>query len=514
MVFLPGKSELLDVQEALENLHINSQWIAQLHGDLDDDQKESALSVADHPKAILATSIAETSITMPQIDHVLDAGFCRTTEEYHDIVDVVDFRAPSSVQDQRDGRAARKKPGCSTRFVPADYGDKITALPLSLESIAFVLALEKHHFAIRADALSLCTIPEGRIDTVRQRTEMLGLSSEQLFTAVSSLPFSLRDAAAYMRAGRYDARWEVAALLIFKNTCHWKAKAQFKLADIISAVTDKKRPSSAFPASKTDQARRQFSDLRLRGPWVKHEHLEEVVATALLACPERLVWRETVDDQACFLGEPLVEFKETGHSVVALLKSSKQGLRCSLSLPYTDWVKQEADIPTMARTAKVLSDSTVLEFRAGCILKLRKLGYDTKMWRCKSGAQEASFAASVIMTPSVDLAIVFPNGNRLSRQEDPHERGWVQPAAQELSTALNLTAKEAVVFVGDGIYSPGVLHIDAYRQLVGHFQRRLGECGVPVVASADGVRLEADGIHWHVLDNIHWKPVVGLWYNL
>ena len=68
--------------------------------------------------------------------------------------------------------------------------------------------------------------------------------------------------------------------------------------------------------------------------------------------------------------------------------------------------------------------------------------------------------------------------------------------------------------MGDGRYSPGVLHREANRRLVRRFQERLRECEVPVVASAAGVRLKSDGIHWHVLDNIHWKPVVGLWYNL
>ena len=48
-------------------------------------------------------------------------------------------------------------------------------------------------------------------------------------------------------------------------------------------------------------------------------------------------------------------------------------------------------------------------------------------------------------------------------------------------------------FAGRG---PGLEHAEVYGKLVKDFQRRLRDCGVPVVTDAPGVKLAADGVHW------------------
>ena len=68
-------------------------------------------------RAALATSIAETSVTIPDIDYVIDTGLCRTSEEYHDIVQFADILAPVAVREQRRGRAGRVKPGAAALIV-------------------------------------------------------------------------------------------------------------------------------------------------------------------------------------------------------------------------------------------------------------------------------------------------------------------------------------------------------------------------------------------------------------
>ena len=126
------------------------------------------------------------------------------------------------------------------------------------------------------------------------------------------------------------------------------------------------------------------------------------------------------------------------------------------SLP--DYVIKYAGIKTFSQTATCLSDSTVLEFRVECILKLRDLGYDTKRWHCKGGAYETQFAVDILLSPSVDLSIVFPNGVRLSKQQDCREPYWLEPCCAQMATALHMTSAKAVAFVGDASLSPGLEH--------------------------------------------------------
>ena len=112
LVFLPGKHEITVVKQFLESpLLVHKDQICQLHSDATDEEKEQVMSGSDQPQIILATSIAETSITLPNVDYVLDSGFCRKSAEYHDILSMMDILASDAVHEQRRGRAGRVKPG-------------------------------------------------------------------------------------------------------------------------------------------------------------------------------------------------------------------------------------------------------------------------------------------------------------------------------------------------------------------------------------------------------------------
>jgi len=133
LIFLPGRAEIDTVQDKLTGMGIDKEWVAPLHADLNEGEMNKALSNVEHPKAILATSIAETSITLPKVDHVLDAGFRRISTDDRDIVSLDDCRVNSSVAGQRDGRAGRVKPGSSTRFVSSDFPDATEAPQISCQ---------------------------------------------------------------------------------------------------------------------------------------------------------------------------------------------------------------------------------------------------------------------------------------------------------------------------------------------------------------------------------------------
>ena len=93
------------------------------------------------------------------------------------------------------------------------------------------------------------------------------------------------------------------------------------------------------------------------------------------------------------------------------------------------------------------------------------LGYDTKMWQCHGGAHETQFAVDIIFSPHVDLSIIFPNGNRLARQQQCREPHWVKGCAAEIATALHTTSVNAVAFVGEAVLSPGLQNAEVYKEL-------------------------------------------------
>jgi len=117
LIFLPGKGEIIQFRELLTKAEgVDDRWVVTLHADLEEDELRWARRVTKHPKAILSTSIAESALALPEVDHVLDSGRSRRLHAQMDVVTVRDHQSSESEGKQRECRAGRVKPGCSTRF--------------------------------------------------------------------------------------------------------------------------------------------------------------------------------------------------------------------------------------------------------------------------------------------------------------------------------------------------------------------------------------------------------------
>jgi HrpA-like RNA helicase len=104
LVFLPGKTEIMQVLHALEKVGVESKSIVPLHGDLEYDEIQRAKKPTSFSRAVLATSKAETSITLSDVDAVIDLGISRSIEHGDDLLLVQDFAAPAAILTQRLGR--------------------------------------------------------------------------------------------------------------------------------------------------------------------------------------------------------------------------------------------------------------------------------------------------------------------------------------------------------------------------------------------------------------------------
>ncbi len=151
LVFLPGVGEIRRVEEALRDAGPNVD-IAPLYGDLSPAEQDRAIapSPAGRRKVVLATSIAETSLTIEGVRIVVDGGQMRVPRfsPRSGMTRLETVRVSQASADQRRGRAGRLEPGVCYRlwteeaqrgllpFTPPEILDADLA-PLALELAAW-----------------------------------------------------------------------------------------------------------------------------------------------------------------------------------------------------------------------------------------------------------------------------------------------------------------------------------------------------------------------------------------
>jgi ATP-dependent helicase HrpB len=121
LAFLPGAGEIRRTQNMLaERVHDASVEIVPLFGALDAAAQDRAIAPAPkgHRKVVLATSIAETSLTIEGVRIVVDSGLARVPRYEPDIglTRLETVRASRAAVDQRRGRAGRTEPGLCYRL--------------------------------------------------------------------------------------------------------------------------------------------------------------------------------------------------------------------------------------------------------------------------------------------------------------------------------------------------------------------------------------------------------------
>ena len=120
LVFLPGQAEIRRVEERLEGRLPDGIDIAPLHGSLDSTSQDRAIQPAPRGrrKVVLATSIAETSLTIEGVRMVIDGGLARVPryEPASGLTRLETVRVSRASADQRRGRAGRTEPGICYRL--------------------------------------------------------------------------------------------------------------------------------------------------------------------------------------------------------------------------------------------------------------------------------------------------------------------------------------------------------------------------------------------------------------
>jgi ATP-dependent helicase HrpB len=115
LAFLPGMAEIRRAQAALAGC---GALVLPLHGDLPPAEQDRALRPAEGRRVVLATSIAETSLTVPGVRVVVDGGWRRAPrlDPATGLSRLTTLRISRAAADQRAGRAGREAPGVAVRL--------------------------------------------------------------------------------------------------------------------------------------------------------------------------------------------------------------------------------------------------------------------------------------------------------------------------------------------------------------------------------------------------------------
>ncbi len=125
LAFLPGVGEIRRVAARIAgDPAFDGRRVLQLHGRLSPEEQRRILGTADRPKIILATNVAETSLTVPGVRVVVDSGLTRRDayNPFSGLAALVTLPASRASMAQRSGRAGREAPGrCLRLGSPAEF---------------------------------------------------------------------------------------------------------------------------------------------------------------------------------------------------------------------------------------------------------------------------------------------------------------------------------------------------------------------------------------------------------
>ncbi|MDL5032290.1 ATP-dependent RNA helicase HrpA [Pelomonas sp. APW6] len=220
LVFLPGEREIREAAEALRKHHPPGVEVLPLFARLSQQEQDRVFETGGAPRIVLATNVAETSLTVPGIRYVIDAGTARVKRySYRNKVEQLQIEPVSqAAANQRAGRCGRVANGiCIRLYDEKDFlgRPRFTDPEILRSSLAGVI--------LRMKALHLGTVEDfpfieppprkaiadgyqllAELGAVDDRNELTDIGKE-----LSRLPLDPRVGRMILEAKRRDALTEV-----------------------------------------------------------------------------------------------------------------------------------------------------------------------------------------------------------------------------------------------------------------------------------------------------------------
>ena len=229
LVFLPGQGEIVRVAERLaERVRDPAVEIAPLYGALDPVAQDRAIAPAPpgRRKVVLATSIAQTSLTIEGVRVVIDAGVARVPrfDPASGLTRLETVRVSAAAADQRRGRAGRTQPGVCYRLWDEPETRSLVPFdrPEILEADLTRVALDLAQWGASDGLVFLDPPPAAAMSEARVQLQRLGaLDGDGTLTAhglrMASIALAPRLAHMVLRAaatGQAQRGARIAALVV------------------------------------------------------------------------------------------------------------------------------------------------------------------------------------------------------------------------------------------------------------------------------------------------------------
>ena len=364
LVFLPGMAEIRRVERALLDLSLGSHiLIAPLHGDLPQDAQDRAIAPTQPGirKIVLATSIAETSLTIDGIRVVIDAGLLRVPrfDPRSGLTRLETIRVTQDSAEQRRGRAGRVEPGvCARLWTSAEHRSLAPRRPpeiLDADLAPLMLELALWGTVDPTELSWLTPPPPGAVGHARELLTNLGaLNAEGHITAhgrqMAELPLHPRLAHMLLRAVPLqlgNLACTLAALLSERDILRGsfgQRNADLRLrVDVLRGQHDHAAGETIDRAAcrrvtrTADLWQRQFLRSTRSN---QHGNLDEVGRLLALAYPDRIAQRQRGNDARYLMAngrgalfanpDPLAS---EDYLVIADLDGGQQWARIDLAAP-------------------------------------------------------------------------------------------------------------------------------------------------------------------------------------
>jgi ATP-dependent helicase HrpA len=224
LVFLPGEREIRDVGDLLERELGADVEVLALYSRLSWEQQSKIFQRGRRRRIVLATNVAETSITVPGIRAVIDSGLARVSRySPRNRLQRLPIEAVSRASaEQRKGRCGRLGPGVCVRLYSEAEFD---ARPLFTEPEVLRTNLAALLLRLAADGLGTAEdfpfidAPDSRAlgDGYRLLQELTALDAERRITrrgrAMARLPLDPRLSRALLESQRFHATSEILAIV-------------------------------------------------------------------------------------------------------------------------------------------------------------------------------------------------------------------------------------------------------------------------------------------------------------
>ncbi|MFN3350388.1 ATP-dependent helicase HrpB [Pseudorhodoplanes sp.] len=416
LVFLPGQAEIRRTETLLkERVTDPAVDIVALYGALDAQVQDRAIAPAPpgRRKVVLATSIAETSLTIEGVRIVIDSGLARVPrfEPGTGLTRLETVRVSRAAADQRRGRAGRTEPGVCYRLwsEPETASLEAYARPeiLSADLSSFALDLAQWGVSDPATLTFLDPPPQAAYTEARKLLIELGaLDSDGRITdegkALRALPLPPRLARMVVDAAR-EAAGETAAQIAVLVTERGLGGNDVDLTHRL----DQFRRDRSRRADEARAMAKRWADSATRGTsWN-----DDISAGALLALayPDRIA-KNRGGGQGSFLLangrgamlDPALSLAREPFIVVADLSGSAQQARILLAAPITLAEIEARFADRIAQRDEVTVDPATLSLRGRRAKKLGAIALSEQIAPVTPSPENARLLADTIAKAGLD----------------------------------------------------------------------------------------------------------------